>query len=59
MFTTTIIVWTAAIALAGVLGLALVAGLAVDFAVRNRSLRLARHESIRSYYGHGHFSLSL
>ena len=30
----------------------LVAGLAVDFVVRNRPVRLRRNESIRRYYGH-------
>jgi hypothetical protein len=52
MFPTTIILWIAAIAVAGVLGLALITGLAVDFVARNRPVRLARDESIRTYYGH-------
>jgi hypothetical protein len=56
MFTTTVIYWFAFIAFAGVLGLGLIAGLAVDFVVRNRPVRLARHESIGRYYGH--FSLT-
>jgi hypothetical protein len=52
MFSATIILWTAAIAIVGVLGLGLIAGLAVDFVARNRPVRLTRHQSIRSYYGH-------
>jgi hypothetical protein len=51
MYSTTIIVWTAMVVLAGFVGLGLIAGLAVDFVARNRPVRLARQETIRSYYG--------
>ena len=51
MYSTTLIVWTASVVLAGLLGLGLIAGLAADFVARNRPVRLARQETIRSYYG--------
>ncbi len=44
--------WVAAIAAIAGLGVLLVAGLAVDFVLRNRPVRLRRNESIRRYYGH-------
>ena len=47
-----IMLWVAAIAAVTALGVVLVAGLAADFVVRNRPVRLRRNESIRSYYGH-------
>ncbi len=51
MYSATLIVWTASVVLAGLLGLGLIAGLAADFVARNRPVRLARQETIRSYYG--------
>ena len=33
-------------------------GVVTQFVVANRRERLARHESIRSYYGHRHFVLA-
>ena len=44
--------WVAAIAAVAALGVLVVAGLAVDFVLRNRPVRLRRNESIRRYYGH-------
>jgi len=47
-----VMLWIAALATVSVLGLVLVAGLASDFVIRNRPVRLRRSESIRRYYGH-------
>ena len=47
-----VMLWIAAIAAVTALGVVLVAGLAADFVVRNRPVRLRRNESIRRYYGH-------
>ncbi|MGD9960543.1 hypothetical protein [Nocardioides sp.] len=47
-----LILWIVAFAVAAAAGLALLAGVTIDFLVRNRRIRTARHESIRSYYGH-------
>jgi len=46
-----------------VLAVALVTGIVAigvitTFVVSNRRERLARHESVRTYYGHGHFVLA-
>ncbi len=48
----TVTYWAAAVAVLALVGLVLVAGLAADFVSRNRPVRLARHESVRRYYGH-------
>lgn len=38
-------------ALVAILGLAVVASVAIPAVVRNRNIRLTRHQSVREYYG--------
>jgi hypothetical protein len=44
--------WLVALFVVAAVAVVLAAGLVIDFAVRNHRIRIARHESIRSYYGH-------
>ncbi len=48
----TLILWIVAFAAVALVGVALLTGVTIDFLRRNRRIRTAQHQSIRSYYGH-------
>ena len=48
---TTLAAWIIGFSVVAVLGAALAIGAVAEFVLSNRSVRVARHQSVRSYYG--------